>query len=149
MIRLTAHAIEQFATRFRRGTHPRVVRDELEAIAASAAPTKRRTPSGDATIWVATTSEGEPIALFVRDNTVTAVAGASPSIARQAATVAALSSRSDMKYSPTSTSVATYVWPSAAGSSAGTHPPHTLAVTGRVRSSPVCFAVLGLPWEAP
>jgi hypothetical protein len=70
---LTHHAIEQFASRWRSGVPEAEVEAELQAVVQGAAATRRRTLSGDARIYVASTARGEEIDLVVRDTAVITV----------------------------------------------------------------------------
>jgi len=67
------HAIQQFQSRWRPSAPLADCRRELVFLMADAAATKRRTASGDAWIYIATTAAGERIALAVRDKTVVTV----------------------------------------------------------------------------
>ena len=70
---LTAHALEQFATRYRPEATLAACEAELAEIVARAAPTKRLTLNRDAAIWLAVDDAGEPVHLVVRDRTVITV----------------------------------------------------------------------------
>lgn len=70
---VTAHAVEQLGSRYRPGSSPEENRSELEAMVRSAAPTKRRSLSGDAQLYVAISERGERITLAVRDGAVLTV----------------------------------------------------------------------------
>ena len=63
---LTDHAVVRYRERWRPELTPGQARAELEALVATAGPTKRKTLTGDAQVWVATTELGERIALAVR-----------------------------------------------------------------------------------
>lgn len=67
------HAVERFVERWRPGLAGADARAELEALAANASPTRRRTLKGDARIYVVATPEGESIPLAVRDGLVITV----------------------------------------------------------------------------
>ena len=70
---VTAHAVQQFVSRWRPITPTADARRELLEIAASAKPLKRRPMSGDCTLYVAITTAGERICLCVRDGGVITV----------------------------------------------------------------------------
>jgi hypothetical protein len=72
MLRVTAHAIEQFASRWRPEAPPWQARNELKALAANAVK-KGRTLARDADLYEATSYRGELLYFAVRDKTVLTV----------------------------------------------------------------------------
>lgn len=76
MMPLTDHAVARYRERWRPQLDPAAARAELEALVATAGPTKRKTLTRDAQVWVATTPQGERVALAVRGGVVITVLAA-------------------------------------------------------------------------
>lgn len=70
---VTYHAVDQFAKRWRPSLSRHDAEQELIALAAEAAPTKRKTLCDDATVYVALTSSDERIPLAVRESVIVTV----------------------------------------------------------------------------
>ena len=73
MLFITHHAVERFIQRCCPGTPVAEARQHLEGLVARAAPTRRRTLPGDATIYTTQTDDGQHLALAVGDGTVITV----------------------------------------------------------------------------
>jgi hypothetical protein len=70
---LTNHAVEQFCSRWRPDAEPTKAEIELRALVDAARPTRKRTLTGDAQLYLTLSAQGERIGFVVRDGLVITV----------------------------------------------------------------------------